>query len=322
LNPHNERFSSGGSSGGEASAIAAHMSVAGLGTDLSGSIRIPANFCGIFGLKPTPGLVPNAGHIPPVIGPLSSGAGFGPIARSVEDLRLIFGALIGKEFPRKSFKTDTKEWKVCWYQGSAERPLSGDVAAAVHAAVDVFRRRSVTLLESTPPYVAESTSLWIKLFARAPAAYAERLYNAREDEAGEYVRYVISSYKRSTVPSEAELSSIQIEYKNAAEKVMKFLAGCDFVVAPVGATGAFPLGERKLAIGNSSIGVFQAFSHSQFCNVFGLPSVAVPVGRRPDGVPTGVQLIGRPGADEQLLMAAELLEEAFSNTGFGGQEIS
>jgi Asp-tRNA(Asn)/Glu-tRNA(Gln) amidotransferase A subunit family amidase len=321
LNPHNELFSPGGSSGGEAVAIAAHMSPAGLGTDLSGSIRIPANFCGIFGLKPTSGLVPTGGHIPPVIGPLSLGAAFGPMARSVEDLRLIFGALKGDGLPRLSVKTDTKVWKVCWYTGNAESPVSDDVATAVHAAVDVFRRKSNTLVESPPPFIAQATSLWIKLFGRVAPAYATSLYSAREDEAGEYVRKVLSSYHKTPVPTEADLSSIQIEYESAKEKVMAFLDGCDFVVAPVGATGAFPLGERKLAVGNTTMGVFQAFAHSQFCNVFGLPAVAAPVGRRPDGVPMGVQLIGRPGADEQLLVAAQRLEEAFSWTGINGTGI-
>jgi Asp-tRNA(Asn)/Glu-tRNA(Gln) amidotransferase A subunit family amidase len=124
----------------------------------------------------------------------------------------------------------------------------------------------------------------------------------------------MSSYQRTPVQSEGELSSIQLEYESAKGRVMKFLDGCDFVVAPVGAAGAFPLGERKLVVGNSTIGVFQAFAQSQFCNVFGLPAVAVPVGRSADGVPTGVQLIGRPGADEQLLVAAGLLEEAFRET--------
>jgi Asp-tRNA(Asn)/Glu-tRNA(Gln) amidotransferase A subunit family amidase len=180
--------------------------------------------------------------------------------------------------------------------------------------VEVFRRNSATLVESTPPCMAQSTSLWIKRFGRVAAAYATSLYSAREDEAGEYVRHVMSSYQRTPVQSEGELSSIQIEYESAKEKVMKFLDGCDFVVAPVGATGAFPLGVRKLTVGNSTIGVFQAFADSQFCNVFGLPAVAVPVGRRADGVPMGVQLIGRPGSDDQLLVAAGLLEEALRDT--------
>jgi Asp-tRNA(Asn)/Glu-tRNA(Gln) amidotransferase A subunit family amidase len=236
------------------------------------------------------------------------------MARSIDDLRLIFGVLKGKEFPRNSVKADTKEWKVCWYTGNVETPVSDDVATAVHAAVDVFRRHSATLVESSPPYIAQATSLWNKFFGRVAAAYATSLYSAGEDEAGEYVRRVMSSYQRTPVPTEGELSSIQIEFESAKEKVMKFLDGCDFVVAPVGATGAFPLGERKLAVGNSTIGVFQAFAHSQFCNMFGLPAVAVPVGRRPDGVPTGVQLIGRPGADEQLLLAGGLLEEAIRDT--------
>ena len=92
-NPHDTSRTPGGSSGGEAAAIATCMSAGGLGSDLAGSIRIPAHFCGIAGLKPTTGSVPGAGQFPPSIGPYSLGAAIGPMARRVEDLQLLFSAL-------------------------------------------------------------------------------------------------------------------------------------------------------------------------------------------------------------------------------------
>ena len=92
-NPHARHLTCGGSSGGEAAAIAACLSPAGIGSDLSGSIRVPAHFCGIAGLKPTTGRVPMDGHTPAASGPLSLGACIGPMARHVEDLALLFRVL-------------------------------------------------------------------------------------------------------------------------------------------------------------------------------------------------------------------------------------
>src|SRR2546426_6204318 len=92
-NPYDLKLTPGGSSGGEAAAIAACLSPAGVGSDLSGSIRVPAHFCGIAGLKPTTGRVPMDGHVPEAIGALSLGACIGPMARRVEDLELLFNVM-------------------------------------------------------------------------------------------------------------------------------------------------------------------------------------------------------------------------------------
>src|SRR6478672_5370913 len=91
--PLDESLTPGGSSGGEAVAIASHMSPGGLGSDLAGSIRIPAHFCGIAGLKPTTGRVPGELQFPPGIGPYSLGAVLGPMGRTVADLRVLFRVL-------------------------------------------------------------------------------------------------------------------------------------------------------------------------------------------------------------------------------------
>src|ERR1044072_5271373 len=93
--PLDESLTPGGSSGGEAVAIATHMSPGGIGSDLAGSIRIPAHFCGVAGLKPTVGLVPGEGQFPAAHGPYALGSVIGPMARRVEDLELMFRVLAG-----------------------------------------------------------------------------------------------------------------------------------------------------------------------------------------------------------------------------------
>src|SRR5215213_5305477 len=96
VHPKDPRLTPGGSSGGEAVAIATRMSAGGLGSDLAGSLRVPAHFCGIAALKPTTGRVPGEGQFPPSTGPYSLGAVIGPMARRVEDLRLLFRVLSGE----------------------------------------------------------------------------------------------------------------------------------------------------------------------------------------------------------------------------------
>ena len=95
INPHDPSMTTGGSSGGEAAAIATCLSPGGIGSDLAGSVRIPAHFCGIAGLKPTVGRIPGEAQFPPSTGPYSLGAVIGPMARSVSDLRLMFNVLAG-----------------------------------------------------------------------------------------------------------------------------------------------------------------------------------------------------------------------------------
>ncbi len=110
--PLNHDLTPGGSSGGEAVAIATYMSAGGLGSDLAGSVRIPAHFCGICGLKPTTGRVPGEMQFPPSIGPYSLGAVIGPLVRTDADLRLLFAALSGDPFEGRS--DDLRVQRVAW----------------------------------------------------------------------------------------------------------------------------------------------------------------------------------------------------------------
>src|SRR5215813_11456527 len=101
-NPYDITRSPGGSSGGEAAAIAARLSPAGLGSDLAGSVRIPSHFCGVAGMKPSTVRVPGAGQFPPSTGPYSLGSVIGPMARSVNDLQLLLDVLANDSAPVES----------------------------------------------------------------------------------------------------------------------------------------------------------------------------------------------------------------------------
>src|ERR1041385_3402728 len=124
--PLNHELTPGGSSGGEAVAISTYMSPGGLGSDLAGSVRIPAHFCGICGLKPTTGRVPGEMQFPPSIGPYSLGAVIGPLARTIGDLRLLFGALSTDPFERTSHHL--RGLRVAWYKDDGVAPVTDETA--------------------------------------------------------------------------------------------------------------------------------------------------------------------------------------------------
>src|SRR5690349_2258773 len=120
VHPQNPRLTPGGSSGGEAVAIATHMSAGGIGSDLAGSVRIPAHFCGIAALKPGVGRVPGEGQFPPSSGPYGLGAVIGPMARTVADLRLLFTALVDEA----RADTNLKGSRFAWYTDDGLVPVT------------------------------------------------------------------------------------------------------------------------------------------------------------------------------------------------------
>src|SRR5215217_5163687 len=147
--PLNPDLTPGGSSGGEAVAIATHMSPGGIGSDLAGSVRIPAHFCGIAGLKPTTGRVPGAGQFPPGSGPYSLGAVIGPMARRVGDLRLLLSVLSHGVEPSH----DLRGSRVAWYTDDGVAPVTEETVSAVKAAARALSEAGLLLIEQRPPHV-------------------------------------------------------------------------------------------------------------------------------------------------------------------------
>jgi Asp-tRNA(Asn)/Glu-tRNA(Gln) amidotransferase A subunit family amidase len=306
--PLDPKLTPGGSSGGEAVAIATHMSPGGIGSDLAGSVRIPAHFCGICGLKPTTGRIPGEMQFPPSIGPYSLGAVIGPMARTVGDLRLLLGALSKDPFERTSF--DLRGMRVAWYTDDGVAPVTEETANAVATVARALSDAGLIVEEQRPPHVDRGNEMWLKIFSRASVVQLRSFYRGRESEGGSFVRWRLGTADDRPTPTLDEYIAGWMERDRLREELLQWMETTPIILAPVGATPAYPHDTLKVNVRGSTFGTFRAFSYAQTFSVFDLPVVTVPVGRSNEGLPIGVQIAGTPFAEEMVLAAAEIVEKA------------
>lgn len=323
-NPHDPTRTPGGSSGGEAAAIATCMSAGGLGSDLAGSIRIPAHFCGIAGLKPGTGRVPAAGQFPPSAGPYSLGSAIGPLARHVADLHLLFRVLTGSETSLSSMgalrdqRAAFQGQRVAWYTDDGVVPVTPETRAAVESAARALADAGLLVEERRPPGVEHSLDLWLKLFSRASVVQLRAAYSGQEEKAGTFVRWRLATADDRPAPSLDDYISAWLERDRLRAELIEWMNATPLLLAPVGATPAFEHDAHKVSVDGKSFSTFRAFSYCHAFNVFDLPSVSVPAGRSHEGLPIGVQIVGRPGEEETVLAAALIVEEALGGMSITG----
>jgi len=318
-NPFDATRTSGGSSGGEAAAISACLTPAGLGSDLSGSIRVPAHFCGIAGLKPTTGRVPSEGHFPPTAGAFALGAVIGPMARYVEDLSLMLDVL-SSQGAAGSFHASLKEtgskaqvnlWGTCVasFVDEERAPLTVETRQAVQKALRALEESGLVIVSETPPALRQAIDLWPALFSRASLNQLRETYAGHAERAGAIVRGLLASAKgKPDSPDEFEKAKAERDALRASLDL--WMKRVPLVVSPVGSAPAFEHGARQLEVEGEMVSVFRAYGYSRAANVLGLPSVSIPVLRSGAGLPVGVQIIGRPFEEETLLAAASIIEGA------------
>jgi Asp-tRNA(Asn)/Glu-tRNA(Gln) amidotransferase A subunit family amidase len=286
------------------------MSPGGLGSDLAGSIRIPAHFCGICGLKPTTGRVPGEGQFPPSSGPYSLGAVIGPMARSVSDLRLLFKALVSEVRENTHL---SKQERFAWYVDDGAVPVTEETAQAVKNAATGLMDAGLSGHEQRPPHVAWGNELWLKLFSHASVVQLRQAYAGRETEGGSFVSWRLRTADDVPAPSLDEYIANWMERDRLREELLRWMETTPIIVAPVGATPAYEHDTLKVTVRGATMGTFRAFSYAQAFNVFDLPVVVVPAGRTSQGLPIGVQIVGRPFAEEKVLAAAEIVEQVYNS---------
>ena len=304
----------GGSSGGEAAAIAAFCSPGGIATDGGGSIRIPAHFCGIAGLKPTPGRISTTGHFPSLGYPGGLTTVAGPMARTVEDLRLVFSVLAGFDAqdpfsapaPLRVF--DPPGTRIGVWEQFYDVPVLPEMRAAVRKAARALRAAGLCAEEFAPQGLERAPNLWAFLFSQWPAASIRKLVEGREDE----LHWTLHEGLSRAEPSGQEVLEKLAARDRMRAALLRQMEEAPVLLMPVASIPAFRHRERKWIVDGREIGLFQATMPAVVANVLGLPALAVPMGITDSGLPIGVQLVGRPFEDERLLELGVLLEKGWS----------
>jgi Asp-tRNA(Asn)/Glu-tRNA(Gln) amidotransferase A subunit family amidase len=321
-NPYDLNRTAGGSSGGEAAAIAAHLSPAGVGSDLSGSIRVPAHFCGIAGLKPTTGLLSMDGHIPQAVGRLALGACVGPMARRVIDLTLLLNVMadaapvaISESDLAERSRRQLRGLRVAYYSADGPAPVSDETVRAVEMAAKALAEAGLQVRAERAPGVSEGSRLWVELFSGPAKEQLREFYQGREDEAGPRVGSILRkqreepTFDRKIETAERTAQAV-VARERQREELIRWMRSTPLILAPVAAIPAFEHGADRVNVEGESISTFRAFSYSQTFNVFGFPAVSVPVARSSEGLPIGVQIVGRPFEEDKVLAAAAIIEQS------------
>lgn len=323
----------GGSSGGSAVAVQAGLCHAALGTDTGGSVRQPAAFCGVVGLKPSYGRVSRNG----IIAYASSFDQVGPLTRSVEDAALIMEVIAGPDAADSTASATAvpayskqlayrKPAKIAYLREALDSPgLDPGVRACVQEQISALRAMGHTVEACEFPYLdyvvpayyiltmAEASSNLARYdgvhygFRSASASNLESTYKkSRTEGFGEEVkrRIMLGTFVLSAGYYDAYYSKAQKVRRLICEALSQLLNEYDFVLLPTAPTPPFGLGEKT----DDPIVMYLADIFTVQASLAGLPAISLPAGTHPDGLPVGLQLIGPKFGEQQLL--------AFANSNF------
>jgi len=315
-NPWDLGRTPGGSSGGEAAAIASFCSAGGIGSDGGGSIRIPAHFCGIAGLKPTPGRIPATGHFPVMNNPGGLLAAAGPLARSAEDVRLLFAALAGYDF-RDPFSApvplrppSVAGLRVGVVEQFYDVALDPEVRQAVAAAAQAVAALGIPAEPFQPRGLERAPNLWWFFFGQLTAPFTRQMLQGQEAEAHWTVTESVASALEQPAPTVEQVLLNLAKRDRMRAALLRQMEETPVLLMPICGITAFQHRARRWQVGESEIGLFQATMPATPFNLLGLPAMALPFARSAAGMPIGIQLVGRPYEEEVLLELAVRLENA------------
>ena len=315
-NPWNLEYSAGGSSGGESAAIASGCSAGGVGSDGGGSIRVPAHFCGICGLKPTPGRIPATGHFPSGAGAFGWIGVVGPMARTVADVRALFEVMAGPDAgdahssPVSPRAYDEKEL-LATRIGILQSASLGNATPETRAAVD----RAATLLSDrgfrVEPFelhgLDRALELWWFFFGPVIAHLLNLNLAGHESQLSPMLREYLSIATSPTPLSLDEFLQACADRDLLREKILRQMDDVPILLSPVSSAPAFHHGEGNYAPGT---GYLDTMRYVQWLNLTGFPGASVPIALSHERLPIGVQIIGRPFEEELVLAVSEALEQA------------
>jgi len=308
-NPWNVDYITGGSSGGSAAAVAAGLTSFELGTDIGGSVRIPSHCCGVFGLKPSFGVVPQRGYLDHVGGGTTDADVnvFGPIARSADDLDVLVNVLASPapehapawriELPPPD-KNALDEFRIGVWFDASECPVDAEYRAMLGATADALSDAGAKIDDGHPPVdFGEQIGLFFRKVGAAVSVSAP-------DEAAE----VMAGSHRSWLRADEQRAALQRVWARWFEEY-------DLLLCPVLAVPPFPhhregnIMERVIVVDGQSRSIGSTISWLGLIGVVGLPSAVAPIGRTAAGLPVGVQLVSPYLHDRRSVQAAKLVGE-------------
>jgi amidase len=336
-NPWDHTRTPGGSSGGSAAALAAGFGALSIGSDIAGSLRTPAHFCGVYAHKPSLGLAASRGMVPPPGPALPTDhdlAVVGPMARSARDLTLLLDVMAGPDPLTHGVAYEVRlpparhqrlgDFRVLVVEDHPHIPTGSAVRAGVNRVADALAEGGARVERHSPllPDLGEAAELYTKLLISSSAARfpMETYEQVRALAAGLSVddRSLEAARLRGLVLSHRDWVEVNGRRELHRHAWRQLFAEFDVVLCPITPTPAFPhdhhpnLMQRQLDVDGVAFPYLDQVVWAGLATMPGLPATAVPAGRSPEGMPVGVQLIGPMFEDRTPLRLAELLEEEAS----------
>ena len=327
-NPWDLSRTAGGSSGGEAAAIASGCSAAGVGSDGGGSIRVPSHFCGICGLKPTPGRIPATGHFPQSVGPFALLGVVGPMARTVADLKVLLEVMEGPDIGDPNAAPVPIRWpqfgnariapdvrvrgvgkpRIGYFEDDGRTPVTPETRNAVKHAAQILRAAGFEVEPFRPEGLEKARQLWWQFFGVAGGMLLGPMTKGRESELSPILKQFNSWVEAESPHTAQSLLDTWIERDLLRMQIFKQMKKFPVLLCPVAAIPAFRHGERQWQVEGKTVKYLDAWSYCEWFNLLGMPAVTLPVTQSPDGLPIGVQIVARPWEEEVALSVAEVIE--------------
>ena len=313
-NPFNLERSPGGSSGGAGAIVCCGGAAFDIGSDTGGSVRGPAHYCGIAGIKPQSGRVPRTGHVVPHgLGALDSLTQNGPMARYVEDLALIMPIISGPDWSDPFIApaplgdpadVDLGALRVAFYTDNGVRTPSAEIMAAVRDAAAALDDVCASVSEDLPRAIPENPGISDMLRQGDGQAGALRMLEKYgTTETHEWMTRQLARARERVVPV-GEYTEILERVDAYRSAMLGFMENYDVIVCPVSWFAALPHGESMSDDNRTGI------NYTATYNITGWPSTVVRGGTSAEGLPIGVQVVGRPWREDVSLAVAQYLEGA------------
>ncbi|MFP4533507.1 MAG: amidase [Desulfobacterales bacterium] len=334
-NPWDTRKTPGGSSGGAAAALAAGLSALEIGSDLGGSIRVPAHFCGLYGHKPSYGIVPQKGHVPPPPGIFTGEYSLaidmmaaGPLARNIEDVELALEIIVGPEAPNQQAWTiklppprrqRLADYKIGLWLDDPACPVDAGVGDTIQAAVDQLTQNGAAVSDVRPEvdFNGSYEAFLILNAAVMGAAVPEKMFKKWAEKA-ENLSPEDRSYLAHQIRGATQRHRNWIEQDGMREllrqKWADYFKTYDVLICPPAVLPAFAhdhgyIFDRTLPVNAHDRPYMDIMGWSNLASVAKLPATVLPVGRTSGGLPVGMQVIGPYLEDRTPIHVARLITE-------------